>query len=100
MAAALPALGGRNRLRLNTGRRSGRRKIGVPLHEGRGFLGHLTPRLLPGAAEEEEGLLAGIHAVRSLAANPQALALLLESLGPEVLPILGRELMRRVCAKA
>jgi hypothetical protein len=33
---------------------------------------------------------------RYLAANPHALALVLESAGPEALPILGRALARRI----
>jgi hypothetical protein len=82
-AAALPALGAPNHLHLGE-----RKRLGVPLHDGRIFLGHLArpePRLLP-----------LFHAVLSLLANPDALAQVLESLGPEGLALLGRTLARRV----
>jgi hypothetical protein len=44
----------------------------------------------------EEDLLPLFHAVRSLAAAPEALALVVESLGPEVATLAGRALLRRV----
>ena len=96
-AAALSALATGNRLHVNTDQRYGRRgRHGHPLHDGRTFLGHLTPKLCPGKVEEEAGLLAALHTLRTLAADPDALSLLVEALDPEVLPILGRALMRRV----
>jgi hypothetical protein len=83
-AAALPALARPDHL--HQGRH--RKRLGVPLHDGETFLGHLArpePRLLP-----------VLHALRSLQAQPDGLALLLESLGPEGLALLGRLLSRRV----
>jgi len=51
-------------------------------------LGHL--------ARDEERLLSHLHVARCLAADPEALALLLEATGPEALAILGRVLHRRI----
>jgi hypothetical protein len=90
-AAALTALSTPCHLHLNSGRsRSapGRRRLGFPLHDGTVHLGHL--------AQPEEDLLPYLHAVRCLVANPDALALALEALGPELPPIVGRSLMRRL----
>ncbi len=90
-AAALTALSVPNRLTLNTDRvRSPaiRRRMGFPLHDGTVHLGHL--------ARPEADLLPYLHAVRCLVANPDAMALAHEALGPELPPILGRLLMRRV----
>jgi hypothetical protein len=96
-AAALSILATPNPLHVNTDERRGRkRRYGPPLHDGRPFLGHLTPKLCPGKAEEEAGLLNHLHALRTLAATPEALSLLVQALDPETLPILGRALMRRV----
>lgn len=83
-AAALPALGASNHLHL--GRH--RKRLGVPLHDGRTFLGHL--------ARPEPELLPLLHALQSLRGDPDALAQVLESLGPEGLALLGRTLARRV----
>ena len=47
-------------------------------------------------AEEDAGILGHLHTLRTLAATPEALSLLVEALDPEILPILGRALMRRV----
>jgi hypothetical protein len=90
-AAALTAHATPNHLHLNTGRSrsgAGRRRLGFPVHDGTIHLGHLS--------RPEEDLLPYLHAVRSLVANPEALALALEALGPELPPILGRILARRV----
>jgi hypothetical protein len=90
-AAALAALSTPSHLHLNTGRsRSGpgRRRLGFPVHDGTVHLGHL--------ARPEEELLPYLHAVRCLVANPEALALVLEALGPELPPIVGRTLIRRL----
>lgn len=65
-----------------------RKRRGVTLHDGRDFLGHL--------ARPQPELLPVFHAARSLAAQPDALALVLESLGPESLALLGRLLARRL----
>lgn len=97
VAAALSALACPCGLSVNTERQlSRRRRHGFPLHDGRTFLGHLTPQLCLGEAGEEAALLGYLHALRTLAASPEALSLLVEALDPEVLPILGRALMRRV----
>jgi hypothetical protein len=88
-AAALTALSTPNRLSLNAARtESTRRPLGFPVHDGTQHLGHL--------ARPEEDFLPLLHTVRCLAANPDALALTLEALGPELPPILGRTLMRRL----
>ena len=83
-AAALPALGSTNPLRLGRPRK----RLGVPVHDGKAFLGHL--------AQPEPGLLPLLHAVRSLQAQPDGLAQVLEALGPEGLALVGRLLARRV----
>jgi len=83
-AAALPALGRASHLRL--GRH--RKRLGVPLHDGKTFLGHLV--------RAEPGLLPLLHAVRSLQAQPDGLAQVLEALGPEELALVGRLLADRV----
>jgi hypothetical protein len=83
-AAVLPAVGAPVTLHLNA---NGHR-LGYALHDGPDFLGHLSrdePRLLP-----------HLHLARSLAADPDALAALLESVGPEALAMLGRVLHRRL----
>ncbi len=93
-AAALSALATPNRLTLKRTpvRRSPKRaRLGYPLHDGGLHLGHL--------ARPDEELLPYLHAVACLAANPEAMALALEALGPEVSPILGRALMRRLEGK-
>lgn len=96
-AAALSILANPSTLHVNTDPPSGpRRRHGHTLHDGRTFLGHLTPKLCPGEAEENAGILAHLHTLRTLAATPEALSLLVEALDPEILPILGRALMRRV----
>ena len=90
-AAALTALSVPNRLTLNTDRvrsPATRRRMGFPLHDGTLHLGHLS--------RPEEDLLPYFHAVRCLVANPDAMALAHEALGPELPPILGRLLMRRL----
>lgn len=90
-AAALTAHSTPNHLHLNTGRSSAcrdRRRLGFPVHDGTTHLGHLS--------RPEEELLPYLHAVRCLVANPGAMALALEALGPELPPILGRALIRRL----
>ena len=90
-AAALSALATPNRLTLKRTpvRQSPKRaRLGYSLHDVGLHLGHL--------ARPEEELLAYLHAVACMAANPEAMALALEALDPEVSPILGRALMRRL----
>jgi hypothetical protein len=88
LAAVLPAVGAPVELHLN---RRGRR-LGYALHDGQDFLGHV--------ARKEEPLLPMLHVVRRLVSDPDALALLLESAGPELLAILGRALHRRMARRA
>jgi len=83
-AAVLPSLGSPTDFHLK--RHRGR--PGYALHRGQKFLGHL--------ARAEERLLPRLDVARALAADPDALAQLLEAAGPEGLAILGRELARRV----
>jgi len=66
--------------------------LGYPLHCHRRHVGHVG-RL---ADARREALLTHLHVARYLATHPHALALLLESAGPEALPILGRALARRI----
>jgi hypothetical protein len=88
-AATLAALATPNHLTLNTGKPSGRRnRLGHPIHDGPRHLGHIT------RADEE--FLAYYHAIRCLAADPDAAALALEALDPETLNLLGRAANRRL----
>jgi len=70
-------------------------RLGLPLHCHRRHVGHVC-RLAP---ERREALRAHLHVVHYLATNPEALALVLEALGSEALPVLGRALARRVEAR-
>lgn len=82
-----------NLLTVNTGRPSrGRSSLGLPLHEGGRHLGHVNP-CVRGA---EGDFLAAYHAVRCLAASPDAAARFLAALDPETLAMLGRAAMRRL----
>ena len=83
-AAVLPAVGAPLTLHLNP---NGHR-LGYVLHDGQEFLGHLS--------RDEERLLPHLHVARCLRSDPEALALLLESVGPAALALLGRALHRRV----
>jgi hypothetical protein len=66
--------------------------LGWPLHCCDRHVGHVG-RL---AGERRKALLHHLHLARYLATHPLALALLLESVGPEALPVLGRALARRI----
>ncbi len=87
-AATLSALASRNRLHLNPEKLPGRRRLGVPIHDGTAHLGHV--------ARADDDFLAYYHAHRCLAANSDAAALFLTSLDTETLAILGRATMRRL----
>ena len=92
-AAALAALAVPNHLALNERRKSRARSgLGHPVHDGAHHLGHASPVMVP----VREAFLASYHAVRCLAANPAAAALLVEALDPETLALLGRAVMRRL----
>jgi hypothetical protein len=82
-AAVLPSLGTPTDFHLKLHRGG----PGYALHRGRKFLGHL--------ARAEDRLLPRLDLARALAADPDALAQLIEAAGPEGLAILGRELARR-----
>jgi hypothetical protein len=91
-AAAFAALATPNHLRVNAHKPSGRRSpLGHPIHDGARHLGHVSSIV----SRAEDDFLAYYHAVRCLAANPDAAALFLEALDPETLAILGRAAMRR-----
>jgi hypothetical protein len=89
-AGTFTALASPNQLTLNLHPRkpATRRSFGYPIHDGPHHLGHLT--------HHEEDFLPLYHAVRCLAANPEALVLILESLGPGLAKAVGRALLRRV----
>ncbi len=87
-AATLSALACRNRLHLNREKPHGRRRLGIPVHDGTAHLGHL--------ARADDEFLVYYHATRCLATNPDAAALFLDALDPETLAILGRATMRRL----
>jgi len=69
-----------------------RSPLGHPIHDGALHLGHVSPA----AAAVQDDFLAYYHAVRCLAANPDAAALFLEALDAETLAILGRAAIRRM----
>lgn len=78
---------------MNRDKPSGRRSpLGHPLHDGRRHVGHVSPAV----TRAEDDFLAYYHAVRCLAASPDAAALFLEALDAETLAILGRAAMRRL----
>jgi hypothetical protein len=65
-AAALSVLANPNTLHVNPDRPSGpRRRHGHTLHDGRTFLGHLTPKLCPDEADEAPDLLAPLRTSRA-----------------------------------
>jgi hypothetical protein len=78
--------------------------LGWPLHRSRVHVGHVSRLARAGEGEEarkrarnrRQALLAHLHVARYLAAHPEALAQVIESVGPEALPTLGRALARRV----
>lgn len=91
-AAAFAALATPSHLRVNGDKPSGRRSpLGHPLHDGSRHLGHVSPAV----ETVEHDFLAYVHAVRCLAANPDAAALFLAALDAETLAILGRATLRR-----
>ena len=87
-AAVLPAVAAPAPYRL----KDKPKRLGTPLHDHDRHVGHVQ-RLEP---ERRQAMLSHLHLARYLAANPDALALLLEAVGPEALPILGRALARRI----
>jgi hypothetical protein len=92
-AAAFAALAAPNHLSINGEKPSDRRSpLGHPIHDGARHLGHVSPTV----ERVEDDFLAYYHAVRCLAANPDAAALFLEALDVETLAILGRVAMRRL----
>jgi hypothetical protein len=86
IAATLPSLAAPNHLTL--GERE--KRLGFPVHDAARCLGHL--------ARAEPRIVEHLHVARSLLARPESLALAVEALGREEIPVLGRALMRRVGA--
>lgn len=74
--------------------------MGWPLHRNRCHVGHVSRLAREEGSREararRQALLAHLHVARYLAAHPEALAQVIESVGPEALPTLGRALARRV----
>lgn len=74
--------------------------LGWPLHRNRCHVGHVSRLAREEGSREararRQALLAHLHVARYLAAHPEALAQVIESVGPEALPTLGRALARRV----
>lgn len=66
------------------------------LHRGRRFVGHLAPGVGCLSPERRRALTSHLDLARYLATHPGSLALVLESVGPEALPVLGRALARRI----
>jgi len=93
LAAVLPAAAALNPYHLS----DGPKRLGIPLHEGRVHVGHVSGFGTGSTATaRRHALLGHLHVARYLTSHPEALALLLEAVGPEALPILGRALAQRV----
>lgn len=92
LAAVLPALAEVQIHRLGTNRRP----RGYSLHAGRRFVGHVAPAAGRLSPERRHAVESHLDLARYLASHPHALALILESVGPEALPVLGRALARGV----
>lgn len=84
IAAVLPVLGASDHLSLG----EKRKRLGHPLHDGDRCLGHLS--------REVPALLPALQALRHLLNHPESLALAIQALDGEALPVLGRALMRRI----
>jgi hypothetical protein len=91
-AAVFPAVAAPSPYRL----KDKSKRLGYPLHCCDRHLGHLCQMGVRLAESRRQALLTHLHVARYLATHPHALALLLESTGPEALPILGRVLARRI----
>ncbi|MFP3941023.1 MAG: hypothetical protein ACLF0P_12000 [Thermoanaerobaculia bacterium] len=87
VAAMLPALAAPSRIRL--GEKA--KRLGFPVHDGDVCIGHLAA-----GAGREPRIAEQLHAVRTVLRHPECLALPVQSLGGEALPVLGRALMRRI----
>jgi len=87
-AAVLPAVAAPSPFRL----KDKPKRLGYPLHDHGRHVGHVACL----SAQRRATLLSHLHVARHLAASPHALALLLEAVGPEALPVLGRVLARRI----
>ena len=100
LAAVLPAVPAENPYHLG----DKPKRMGYALHLGRRDVAHVArlTKVEDAKTAEKKGwarrqaLVSHLHLARYFAANPEALALLIESVGPEALPILGRALARRV----
>jgi hypothetical protein len=91
-AAVLPAVATPSPFRL----KDKPKRLGYPIHDRGRHVGHLCQMSGKLAARRRATFLSHLHVARHLAASPHALALLLEAVGPEALPLLGRVLARRI----
>jgi hypothetical protein len=91
-AAVLPAVAAPSPFRL----KDKPKRLGYPLHDHGRHVGHLCWRGGRLSGKRRERFLTHLHVARHLATSPHALALLLEAVGPEALPLLGRALARRI----
>jgi len=91
-AAVLPAVAAPSPFRL----KDRPKRLGYPVHDRGRHVGHLCQVNGTLAGRRRARLLEHLHVARHLAASPHALALLLEAVGPEALPLLGRVLARRI----
>ncbi len=100
LAAVLPAVPAENPYHLG----DKPKRMGYALHLGRRDVAHVARLTKVEDAKtaakkgwaRRQALVSHLQLARYFAANPEALALLIESVGPEALPILGRALARRV----
>jgi len=100
LAAVLPAVPAENPYHLG----EKPKRMGFALHLGRRCVAHVSRLAKIEDAKtaatkgwaRRQALVSHLQLARYFAANPEALALLIESVGPEALPILGRALARRV----
>ncbi len=93
LAAVLPAVAAAPLYRMSANPKA---HGSFTLHRARRFLGHLSRGVGGLSPERRQALVMHLELARYLAANPGALALILESAGPEALPVLGRALARRI----
>ena len=91
-AAVLPAVAAPSPYRL----KDKPKRLGYPIHDRGRHVGHLCQMSGKLAGRSRATLLSHLHVSRHLAASPHALALLLEAVGAEALPLLGRVLARRI----
>lgn len=86
VAATLPALAVPNHLSLG----ETAKRLGYPVHDGAECLGHLS--------RPEPRIVEHLHIARALIGRADALAMAIEGLEPDEIPVLGRALLRRIVA--